>query len=94
MTDDNKILEAEGSALYQDDSIELRLQELVKEHARERAKLTEIISQLQEENHYLSVSIEEIKAQPSDKVPSQKVSANPERDLGLYFDVENKSNSG
>lgn len=94
MADDNKILEAEDSALYQDDSIELRLQELVEEHARERARLTEIISQLQEENHLLSVSIEEIKDQLSDKVQGQKVSANPERALGLNFDVENKSNSG
>ncbi|MDV2857231.1 hypothetical protein [Oceanimonas sp. CAM02] len=90
MADDNKILEAEDSAVYQDDSIELRLQELVEEHARERAQLAEIISKLQEENQKLVTAVAALK----ERTKNSHLNTQAEQFLGLDFSIHKKTNAG
>lgn len=69
------------------DSLKSRMDELVIEHARERAKLAEQVSKLQEENHDLASMIKKLQLEANKIADGQKLNPHPERALGLDFSV-------
>ena len=86
--------EAEGEGVDEpdaDESLELRLQALTAEYARERAALAEQISQLQEENDRLTRRVQVLdqaaEAEQAKVATLPVDDSHPERALGLDFSL-------